>query len=73
MFDLLILFNKIDPVRFCYLRSVNFVSSFSCSLYCVIDYFIYLPLLGHKNTDTTLAYLKSFKNEALDEMNRGIL
>ena len=29
--------------------------------------------LGHKNTDTTLAYLKSFKNETLDEMNRGIL
>ena len=29
--------------------------------------------LGHKNTDTTLAYLKSFKNEALDEMNKGIL
>lgn len=29
--------------------------------------------LGHKNTDTTLAYLKSFKNEAMDEMNKGIL
>ena len=29
--------------------------------------------LGHKTEDVTRAYLESFKNEELDEMNRGIL
>ena len=29
--------------------------------------------LGHKTEDVTRAYLESFKNEELDQMNRGIL
>ena len=29
--------------------------------------------LGHKTEDVTRAYLESFMNEELDEMNRGIL